>query len=307
MSDFRLVYIGGLGRSGSTVIERLLGELPGVCSVGEVTHLWQRMLIDGEACGCGEPFLRCAFWREVGEEAFGGWSRVRASDILRLKGSVDRLRFLPRLLRRDLPADLAERVDRYTVTYGRLYAATARVDGSQVVVDGSKHASMAACLSHRYGADLRVVHVVRDPRAVAYSWAKRQARPMATSVSKEKDMARYSPGRAAVQWNAENTALTILARRGVPTLRIRYEDFAARPWESLAEISGFADLPNELPLRPNRTAVLSPTHAVCGNPALWRSDHITVREDTSWRSELNLRDRALVSALTAPTRPHFGY
>lgn len=120
-------------------------------------------------------------------------------------------------------------------------------------------------------------------------------------------MARYSPGRAAVQWNAENTALTLLARRGVPTLRIRYEDFAARPWETLAEISGFAGLADEAPLGPNRTAALSPTHAVCGNPALWRSDHITVREDTSWRSELGLRDRALVSVLTAPTRPLFGY
>ena len=41
----RLIYLGGLGRSGSTLVERLLAGLPGVCSVGEVVHMWQRGLV----------------------------------------------------------------------------------------------------------------------------------------------------------------------------------------------------------------------------------------------------------------------
>src|SRR5690606_8994182 len=48
VSEFRLVFVGGIGRSGSTLIERLLGELPGVCSMGEVVHMWRRALVDDE-------------------------------------------------------------------------------------------------------------------------------------------------------------------------------------------------------------------------------------------------------------------
>ncbi len=70
-----VLYLGGLGRSGTTVLERVLGELPGVCSVGELVHLWRRGVLDGETCGCGRSFGSCPFWAEVGRVAFGGWSR----------------------------------------------------------------------------------------------------------------------------------------------------------------------------------------------------------------------------------------
>ena len=40
----RVLFIGGLGRSGSTLIEKLLNELPGMVAVGELVHLWERGL-----------------------------------------------------------------------------------------------------------------------------------------------------------------------------------------------------------------------------------------------------------------------
>lgn len=307
MSGFRLVYVGGMGRSGSTLIERLLGELPGVCSTGELVHMWQRGLVDGEACGCGTPFEACAFWRDVGREAFGGWSRIRAREVLGLKASVDRMRFVPMLLTRRWSPEFVRRVERYTDLYDRLYGAVSRVSGCPVVVDASKHASLAACLRHRYGTDLRVVHVVRDPRAVAYSWGKRVPRPMATSTSVEQEMARYSPGRAALHWTAQNATLAVLARQGVPTMRVRYEDFAARPHGCFEEIAAFVGHRGELPIGVDGTARLTGSHAVSGNPWPASSWAVTVREDTAWRRQLPPGNRALVSALTAPARWRYGY
>ena len=35
-------FVGGFGRSGSTLLERVVAELPGVCALGEVLHLWER-------------------------------------------------------------------------------------------------------------------------------------------------------------------------------------------------------------------------------------------------------------------------
>ncbi|WP_131102806.1 sulfotransferase family protein [Streptomonospora litoralis] len=296
-----------MGRSGSTLIERLLGELPGVCSLGEVVHMWRRALIDGEACGCGVPFAECGFWGAVGGAAFGGWDRLDPWEVLALKASVDRTRFVPALLNGRPPARLAERLARYTGLYDRLYAAAARVSGCRVVVDSSKHASLAACLRHRYGSRLHLVHVVRDPRAVAHAWGKRVPRPDATRTSPEQDMARYSPVRAAIQWTMQNEVLARLSAAGVPTLRVRYEDFAADPAGEFRGLADFAGHDGALPVDTEGTARLSPAHTVSGNPMRFRSGAVCVRPDGAWRSGLGPVGRTTVAALTCAGRGRFGY
>ena len=90
-----VLYLAGLGRSGTTLIERTLAETPGVTGLGEVMHLWERGLGRNELCGCGVPFASCPFWREVGARAFGGWERVDAERMTWLKGQVDRASRVP--------------------------------------------------------------------------------------------------------------------------------------------------------------------------------------------------------------------
>ena len=94
-----MLYVGGLGRSGSTLIERLIGQVPGACAVGELVHLWERGVTDDERCGCGEPFRQCPFWQQVGKAAFGGWDEVDVSRVAALRAQVDRNRFIPALAR----------------------------------------------------------------------------------------------------------------------------------------------------------------------------------------------------------------
>jgi hypothetical protein len=307
VEEFRLVFVGGMGRSGSTLVERLLGELPGVCSVGEVVHMWRRSLVDNEACGCGVPFGDCGFWRAVGDRAYRGWDRVDVDEILALKESVDRMRFVPSLLRTRPPRDLAARIERYTELYHRLYAAIASVSGCRVVVDASKHGSLAACLWQRYAARFQVVHMVRDPRAVAYAWTKQVPRPEATATSPEQEMARYSPGVAAAQWVAQNSVFAALARRGVPTHRVRYEDFVARPVEEFRAVAAFVGHRGAVPLGADQVARLSSTHAVSGNPMRFTTGAVAVRADARWHDDLGSARRLVVSTLTAPSRWRYGY
>ncbi|MQA93429.1 MAG: sulfotransferase [Streptosporangiales bacterium] len=303
-----VVFVGGLGRSGSTLLERLLGELPGVCSIGETVHMWRRALVDDEPCGCGEAFSACPFWGKVGEVAFGGWDRVDPATVAELKGAVDRTRFLPRLTGATLGASLRAGVERYTEPYLRLYAAVREVSGAPAVVDSSKHASLAACLRWADGVDLRVLHVVRDPRAVAYAWTKRIPRPDATPTSPEQFMATYRPPEAAAHWLAQNTAFDRLAARGVPTLRIRYEDFVADPSGHLRQAARFAGVP-EVPAGTLEGGVarLTPTHTVSGNPMRFRTGELAVRADEAWRTAPGAARRALVSLLTLPLRRRYDY
>ncbi len=307
----RVVYLGGLGRSGSTLFERLLGELPGVCPAGEVVHMWQRGVAENERCGCGEAFGACDFWIKVGKAAFGGWENVSTDRIIGLRATVDRTRRIPLLARRSLPARLQAAVTDYTGYYLSVYRAIADVSGCQTVVDSSKHASLAFCLARREEIGLRVIHLVRDSRAVAYSWTTKVARPDGDTGNY---MTTYRPARAAAQWNAQNGALQLLARRGTEVLRLRYEDFVAAPEQAVRQAATFAGLAaGDLPLGvlgsddESRCALLSKAHTASGNPLRFVTGKVPIRSDDRWRASMPGAERRTVTALTLPLLSHYGY
>jgi hypothetical protein len=286
----RVVYLGGLGRSGTTLLERLLGELPGVVALGEVVHLWERGVLGEELCGCGAAFPACAFWRQVGERAFGGWTRALAERVLGLRRRVDRTRRIPRIAH----PDLAEYAQAYRLVYEAVDA--------QVVIDSSKHASLACCLLAG-GVDVRIAHVVRDPRAVAHSWGRTVPRP-----EDGRPMTRWGPARTAIHWTAQNAAMELLPGRGARVTRVRYEDLLAAPEATLVDLARRLDLEvPELPFIEGATAWLGPSHTVSGNPMRFHVGRVELRRDDSWVSRLPERDRRVVNALTWPLRARYGY
>jgi hypothetical protein len=309
--DYRVIYLGGMGRSGSTLAERLLGELPQVCVAGEIVHLWQRCVTDNERCGCGQPFGACEFWSAVGEAAFGGWSKLNVRRIADLRARVDRNRFIPELARRSVPARLDGDLAEYTAYYRRLYGAIAQVSGCSTVVDSSKHPSLAFCLSRGGGLDLRVIHVVRDSRAVAYSWTTRVQRPEAPGGSY---MTRYSPIRAAREWNMQNASLGLLARCQTPVLRVRYEDLVSDVKPTLRRICEHAGLSvdeSELDFvgggESEQWAELRQAHTAAGNPMRFKTGRVTISKDDRWRTAMPGGQRRTVTALTLPLLSHYGY
>ncbi len=303
----RLLFVGGLGRSGTTLVERLLGELPGVCALGEVVHLWQRDIRSDERCGCGDRFSACEFWTRVGELAFGGWANVDVYRVLALQAAVERTRHIPRLASPRLPDDYRLRVREYAGYYTAVYRAAAEVTGASVLVDSSKHSALAHCLRWSADLDLRVAHVVRDPRGVAHSWTKVVSRPEADD---ESEMTRYSPGRSAMLWNAHNAAFGLLAHRGVPLLRVRYEQFVADPRAGLEALASFAGLTleaSDLDFLSETHAELSVGHSAAGNPMRFTVGRIPLRRDDGWLRGLPATDRRLVGAVCAPLLRAYGY
>ena len=307
----RVVYLGGLGRSGTTLIERLLAELPGACSVGEVVHMWQRGVLEQERCGCGRPFGQCGFWREVGVAAFGGWDCLDVGRVTELRAAVDRNRRIPQLAGPLQSAAFKRSVAEYTAHYLRLYSAIGRVSGCPVIVDSSKHPSLAFCLRERPELDFRVIHVVRDSRAVAYSWTRRVSRPDSSETSY---MATYSPAAAAREWNVHNGALQLLAGLGAPTLRVRYEDLVADPPAALTLMARFAGLdigPGDLAFvgagEGGRWARPRAGHTASGNPMRFSTGQITISPDERWRTAMPATQRRTVTALTFPLLAQYGY
>ncbi len=308
----RVAFLGGMGRSGSTLLERMLADLPGVQALGEVTHLWERALRDDERCGCGQAFSQCPFWSEVGQRAFGGWDRLDVGNVLQLKGRADRTRHVPRLGLPVLLPSARSDLARYLDLYERVYAAAAAVSGATVVVDSSKHASLAYCLRWSRRLDLRVLHVVRDSPAVAYSWTKEVARPEVTAPSGGRPdhdlMPRYSTARVIARWNVDNALFGLLGRAGVPVQVLRYEDLVADPGPTLARAADFLGLPpgTRGSLDGHRLQMHA-DHTVAGNPMRFTTGELVLRRDDAWRTRYPRRRQVVVRALTSPLRARFGY
>lgn len=309
-SPARVVFLGGLGRSGTTLLERLLGEVPGIVPLGEVVHLWARSVLADEACGCGEPFGVCPFWDKVGMRAFGGWSADLAHRMIALRARVDRTRRIPtlaRLLAEERagngrwPTPGTAELDEYVAVHRDLYDAAGEVADCPVVIDSSKHASLAFCLAAA-GVDVHVVHVVRDPRAVAHSWRRRVERP-----EDGRPMTHWSPSRTSLHWLSENLGLGLLARRGVPVTRVRYEDLLGAPADTLRRLVARIGLSCRLDFLSGSWAELSTAHTASGNPIRFTVGRTELTRDDSWRAAAGSRQLRLVTALTWPLMIKYGY
>ena len=303
--DQKVLYIGGFGRSGSTLVERILGQLPGFCSSGEVVFIWQRGLIDGQLCGCGVPVPECDFWTRVGKTAFGGWDQIDPHEMLALQKRVDRNRYIPSMVAPRLRPGAQADLDRYTDVLSRLYRGIGEVAGARVVIDASKHASTAFLLRRVPGIDLRVIHLVRDSRGVAYSWTKEVKKPEVTGD--DAFMPQYSPSSSGRQWVAYNLmfdALGALDR----TMLLRYEALMANPREGLERILAHSDEPiTPFDFLGDGWVELGCDHTVAGNPMRFHQGRLDLRLDQAWTTKLPERDRKVVTAITWPLQLRYGY
>ncbi|WFE21324.1 sulfotransferase [Solwaraspora sp. WMMD937] len=314
----RVLYLAGSGRSGSTLITTVLGQLDGCFAAGELRYLWQRGMVDNRPCGCGAPFDACPVWRAVTAELATAAGPAFAADPAAAAGIARRLR--TRLRMRDLPAMLRRAgAGRRAVPHhaddaaiAAVYPAVARQvsrngDGPVVVVDSSKLPPYGALLRDLPGIDLRVLHLVRDPRGTAFSWRRRRG---LDGAADRKLMSRPPVWKAALLWRVWNAATARFFEAAGPDryLRIRYEDVVADPAGQLRRIALFAGLdPAGLPVDAEGRVTLAPTHSVAGNPARHRTGAVPVSDDAEWVRALPGRSFAVATAVTLPLLRRFGY
>jgi hypothetical protein len=301
----RVLYIGGFGRSGSTLLERTLSRAEGFCAVGELRHVWERGVAANQLCGCGVAFRECDFWCRVLQEAFGGLGRLEAEHVVKLKGGVDRTRYIPSMLL-GAPDAFRRRLAEYTTILARLYRAIRDVSGCRVIVDSSKEPSHGYILRALAEVDLFTIHLVRDSRAVAYSWLKKKQRPEIYWTHEL--MARYTPFGSSLRWLVFNGLMHGFPRAGGRYLRLHYEQFARDPAGVVARVLDFlGEPPPASPFIRGHTLALGVDHTASGNPMRFAAGEIRVKPDDAWREKLAVADRRLVTACTWPLLLAYGY
>lgn len=309
----RVLYFTGSGRSGTTVINNILGQLGGAFACGELRYLWRRGVVENHLCGCGQTFAECPVWSAVMATP-GRPGAVDDAPITAEEAGAIAARLLQRLSSRRVPAMVVRRLlgrvpvpphpDDETIAW--LYRSlSAHVEGA-VIVDSSKLPPYGLLLHQLPGVEIFHLHVVRDSRATAFSWQR--TKPALDHAGGDQVMPKLMFWKSSLLWAWWNSLSVALWGRDRTYLRVRYEDFVADPegvMQNIAERTGLpaADLPFETP-----TSVrMAPTHSVAGNPSRHSKGAVEIRSDDEWRRAMPTRDRRLVTAITAAALLGFGY
>ena len=301
-----VVYIGGFGRSGSTLLERILSSLDGTVALGEVVHLWKRGIGADERCGCGAPFSACGFWSEVGRLAFGGWDRVDLDEVTRLHASVDRQRRAPLTLVPTPPLSVRKDLIAYTSLYRAVYQAALEVSGAPA----RRRLEQARITGHRAQPrpsrrPARDPRRARPPRGRALVGA-RGRRPRGP---RRRGDARFSSSSAAGLWLSNNGLVDALRLRGVPVHHVR-----VRGRRRSAPGHDRQRVVRPRSARIERPVDERPQDDRAGTVPLrrWQPDALQarqhdVRADQEWQRTMPAHSRWQVTALTAPLLLRYGY
>lgn len=300
----RVVYIVGEGRSGSTVLDLVLGQIDGWFSCGELWYLWHN-----DVCGCGERVFDCAVWGPVVAERLA--ARGDVASMMRLQpqefgtgpGRLVALWIERRRRSRGRPGP--GRFG-YVEEILHLYRAVAARTGAGTLVDSSKIVTRALMLALLTDVDLSVVHLVRDPRAVSHAWGQKKIK------SRDPDVyfGQRGPARSALSWLRRNAVVELALRRslGDRFLRLRYEDLAADPRAALASICALVGVPDgAVPFSDARHVPIVRNHTVGGNPSRFAGAALDIGADERWRRDITRRTNLIATIVAAPLLRRYRY
>ena len=308
----RVVYVMGAGRSGSTVLDVILGSHPDVFGTGELIHIFREEALHRANCACGEPRDECPVWTAV---------RTRWCELTRKTAITDHrdlyrhfchiqsfdvgLKSWMRLRRR--PERQSLRLQECLSQTAALYKAIAEVSGSNIIVESSKNPLRARLLSLVPELDVRLLHLVRDARGVAWSRMK------ALHTSRESGIPREIKPRpvtvSAAYWSIMNRYSEQVCRsfRDQPCIRIHYEDLIALPEDTLLAIGRLAGVDyTDVAARLAAGETMNPGHLYAGN-RVRTAGPIQLRQDSDWMQHLTPKQQRVIWTLTASQMNRYGY
>ncbi len=267
----KIVYVTGLGRSGTTLLDVLLNAHGAMVGVGEVHKLGSFARLErqrnprstdriGNSCACGaEDIWQCPFWTRVNAELEA--RHGRKLDDLDLEAR-DRATF-----RRD---------------NRQLFEAVAAAGGVDAVVDSSKRVGRLGRLLRHPDLEVVPVQVLRDPKGRANSVRRRKGQVF----------------RPTIQYSYRSLRLfALLFSR--PHLVVHYERLASAPEVEMRRVMAYLGLPYD-PAQVRDWASRE-NHNLAGNGVRTaRDSEISLRE--TWEEDLGRWSRLGIDLLAAPGR-----
>lgn len=300
----KVLFLGGTGRTGSTLIDRVLGSCPGWLSGGELAFFWRYGILGGGLCSCGNPVQSCPLWSES----------LRLAEIDQpidpLKMVELRRRFwsihLPLMAFDSFSRSRLAETREFPEAVSRLYSAALEISGNRILIDSSKDAHYSYLMREGSDLDIYFLHLVRDPRAVGHSWRKKKSE---AGFGGRADMERRGTLKTSVYYTVSDLAAEVMWKERRDRYRLlRYEDFVSDPLRACSEISDFVGEDINLSSVLNGDIFTpSPGHVTWGNPNRFDTSPVRIKPDEAWRSEQQEWRSFLLGLLNAPVARHYGY
>jgi hypothetical protein len=302
----RYVCMPGSPFTGSTLLGLLLNEHPDCASIGAATGLIRDIDLTTYTCSCGRLFRECEFWIDVAARTRSLGHPVNVFEtnfwntLLRLSNNrvlnallVRSLGWTPANDVRDAIVGGSGRVRRAISEAGwnswSLATAVLESTGKKVFVDTARDHQRPKYLSKHPLLDVRVIHLIRDPRGNSASIMKHWG---------------VNATAAARQWTHYNVEAARV-KRYLPEqawLTVYYEDLCADPAGMLNRISDFLGVERAR----SQPEPRDPERHVIGNPMRLRPLS-EIREDRSWQNDLGGGDLEAIARVAGPTSRELGY
>ncbi|ACV64768.1 sulfotransferase [Desulfofarcimen acetoxidans DSM 771] len=254
MDRKNVIYIAGYGRSGSTLLEMIIGSNNKIYPLGELTNFDTIKHKDKAKCSCGKYLKECEFWRNI----------IKEYD-LNNKIAINGQKKLWALIFKNTPENI------------------------HYVIDSSKTARKnhfrPIRLAKLLGKNIYMIHIVRDGRGCIQSLIRGSNQKMENG---EEPKIYFPVLRGTLGWMISNFSAHIFQiLHKDKYLRIRYEDFTGDFENVMKKIGVFLDICFQEEIKRIKEANELPTiHQISGN-RLRSQRTISLRTDDGWKNSFS--------------------
>lgn len=232
---------------------------------------------------------------------------------MRLDRNLARHRDLPTVLASEIGLMKQPGLAEYRSRIVALYRAIGTVSGARLLVDSSKDPIYGYLMARAPSVNASVLHLVRDPRAVASSRLRVLVRPETkTTIMERALMPRVGVVRSCAEWVVDNALIEVMLVPRGKHMRMRYEDFATHPADEMRRLIQFLDLSTVanpvLEDLEQHHYQATRSHAIGGNPIHARTGKTPIVLDDRWRrGGLRRSQQTVAVALAWPLLRRYSY
>lgn len=270
-----ILYILGDGRSGSTLLDLLVSSHADVQGLGEMKcfHRYNPSIPNPKKCTCGLRLDECHLWGSV----------------------LDDLTY-------DYSISLNEETNFVPRNYELLKKIT-EINGAYWVCDSSKDPVRLDLLLADSSFAVKIIHLVRDPRAVAFSNLRKRKRVLKSRGFSLNTYLKYGYLKSLFLWEKHNVLYQEKYGHLSEYYFLRYEDLTDN-YESV-----IFDIWNQMGLNTDGSNIENRTKAIhnIGGNHMRRQDSFEVKKDQEFKGEISNFTWLLSSKLISSALDRFGY